>query len=182
MTEDELRDDGVRAGHPVRAALLDLLAERGTLTSAEAARRLGRSSGVCSFHLRQLARHGLVEEAPRAAGAGRVRPWRLRADAGPAAAVSPEEEVFGQLNRALEDESHRRWLERRDEAPAPWRHDEAFSAVVHLTPGELTEVADAVRAVLAPYLDRRGRPADAAPVAAVVRLFPLLAGEPPREC
>jgi predicted ArsR family transcriptional regulator len=65
--------------HPVRIALLDLLAELGTVTSTQAAARLGYSSGLCSFHLRQLARHGIVEEAPRHGG-GRVRPWRLRWD------------------------------------------------------------------------------------------------------
>ncbi|HEY9438774.1 MAG TPA: helix-turn-helix domain-containing protein, partial [Streptomyces sp.] len=62
--------------HPVRSALLDLLAETGTITSTEAAARLGHSSGLCSFHLRQLARHGLIEEAPHQGG--RARPWRLR--------------------------------------------------------------------------------------------------------
>nr|WP_202502159.1 helix-turn-helix domain-containing protein [Streptomyces sp. SID5785] len=64
--------------HPVRLALLDLLAELGTVTSTQAAARLGHSSGLCSFHLRQLARHGIVEEAPH--HGGRVRPWRLRWD------------------------------------------------------------------------------------------------------
>ncbi|WP_018529815.1 MULTISPECIES: winged helix-turn-helix domain-containing protein [unclassified Streptomyces] len=61
--------------HPVRIALLDLLAEVGTLTSTQAAARLGHSSGLCSFHLRQLARHGLIEEAPH--DGRRDRPWRL---------------------------------------------------------------------------------------------------------
>ncbi|WDT92699.1 helix-turn-helix transcriptional regulator [Streptomyces sp. SCSIO-PteL053] len=49
-------------------ALLDLLAETGTVTSTQAANRLGYSSGLCSFHLRQLAKHGLVEEAPHSGG------------------------------------------------------------------------------------------------------------------
>lgn len=35
--------------------LVDLLAEAGTITVTEAASRLGYSSGLCSFHLRQLA-------------------------------------------------------------------------------------------------------------------------------
>jgi selenocysteine lyase/cysteine desulfurase len=45
--------------HPVRRALLELFAETGTLTATQAAARLGYSSGLCSFHLRQLARYGL---------------------------------------------------------------------------------------------------------------------------
>ncbi|MDX3659405.1 helix-turn-helix domain-containing protein [Streptomyces sp. ID05-26A] len=62
--------------HPVRLALLDLLAEHGTLTSTQAAARLGQSSGLCSFHLRQLAELGLIEEAPHQGG--KARPWQLR--------------------------------------------------------------------------------------------------------
>lgn len=64
--------------HPIRIALLDLLAEAGTVTSTQAAARLGQSSGLCSFHLRQLARHGLIEEARHSPGRGGPRPWQLR--------------------------------------------------------------------------------------------------------
>ncbi|MBT2404840.1 winged helix-turn-helix domain-containing protein [Streptomyces sp. ISL-87] len=59
----------------VTSQLLDLLAETGTLTSTQAAARVGHSSGLCSFHLRQLARYGLIEEVPHEGG--RARPWRL---------------------------------------------------------------------------------------------------------
>src|SRR5277367_6042423 len=86
------------------AALLGLLAGRATLTATEAARELGESSGACSFHLRQLARYGQVEEAP--AGRGRSRPWRL---APPGRPARPDEE-FGELARELENEGYRRWL------------------------------------------------------------------------
>lgn len=66
VTEDDLNPpdersagtDGALPEHEVRTALLDLLAEVGTVTATEAAARLGYSSGLCSFHLRQLARHG----------------------------------------------------------------------------------------------------------------------------
>ncbi|MFJ9040472.1 helix-turn-helix domain-containing protein [Streptomyces sp. NPDC102406] len=88
MTEEEVIEEEVTGAagraarplpdHPVRIALLDLLAELGTLTSSQAAARLGHSSGLCSFHLRQLARHGLIEEASHSGG--RARPWRLRWD------------------------------------------------------------------------------------------------------
>ncbi|WEV30065.1 winged helix-turn-helix domain-containing protein [Streptomyces sp. 71268] len=160
--------------HRVRRALLDLLAEVGTVTATEAAERLGYSSGLCSFHLRQLARYGHIEEVPRAGG--RARPWRLRQEAAPA---DPSPVAgFGQLARGLEDESYQRWLARRDLAPPAWRRDEAFSAVAYLTPEEMGAVADAVRRTLAPYQDREqrpaARPAGAEPVALIARLFPLL--------
>ncbi|MFI9029744.1 winged helix-turn-helix domain-containing protein [Streptomyces sp. NPDC053560] len=167
-TGDELRE------HEVRTALLDLLAEVGAVTATEAAARLGYSSGLCSFHLRQLARHGYIEEAPHRGG--RARPWRLRQHN--PSADSPAEQHFGDLARGLEDESWQRWLARRDQAPTEWRHDEAFSAVAYLTPEEMSRVADAVRRTLAPYQDREqrplARPDGARPVALITRLFPLL--------
>lgn len=156
--------------HPVRVALLDLLAEAGTVTATQAAERLGHSSGLCSFHLRQLARYGLIEEAPH--DGGRARPWRLRW------AAPDERAEFTTLTRDLEDESHQRWLAHRDRAPVQWRHDPSFSAVVHLTPEETAELAAAVQRLLLPYRDRDGdptaRPDNAVAVAAITRLFPLL--------
>ncbi|MCB5908864.1 winged helix-turn-helix domain-containing protein [Streptomyces pinistramenti] len=167
-TGEELRE------HEVRTALLDLLAEVGAVTATEAASRLGYSSGLCSFHLRQLARHGHIEEAPHSGG--RARPWRLTQHT--PAADGPPEEQFGDLARGLEDESWQRWLTQRDEAPSEWRHDEAFSAVAYLTPEEMSRVANVVRRALAPYQDREqrplARPEGARPVALITRLFPLL--------
>ncbi len=183
MTEDELNSQPDQAGdtggelreHEVRTALLDLLAEVGTVTATEAAARLGYSSGLCSFHLRQLARHGHIEEAPH--HGGRARPWRLRQH-NPTTTGAAAEKEFGDLARGLEDESWQRWLTRRDQAPSEWRHDEAFSAVAYLTPEEMRRVADAVRRALAPYQDREqrplARPDGARPVALITRMFPLL--------
>ncbi|MFI7385975.1 helix-turn-helix domain-containing protein [Streptomyces sp. NPDC049813] len=82
--------------HPVRLALLDLLAELGTVTSSQAAARLGHSSGLCSFHLRRLARAGLIEEAPHSGG--RVRPWRLRWDDPRRAPRAPDRSVTATLH------------------------------------------------------------------------------------
>jgi uncharacterized membrane protein YccC len=108
---------------------------------------------------------------------GRARPWRLRQEALPPAAEFPAEE-FGQLARGLEDESYQQWLVQRGQAPAEWRQDEAFSAVVYLTPEEMSAVAEAVRQTLASYQDREGqpsaRPSSVQPVALITRLFPLL--------
>lgn len=155
---------------------MSLIAEVGTVTATEAAARLGHSSGLCSFHLRQLARHGFIEEAPH--HGGRARPWRLRQEGLPPAAGGTKEAEFGDLTRGLEDESWQRWLTQRDQAPADWRRDEAFSTIAYLTPEEMSRVADTVRRALAPYQDREqrplARPEGARPVALIARLFPLL--------
>ncbi|MFD5752019.1 helix-turn-helix domain-containing protein [Streptomyces sp. NPDC127033] len=175
-TGGELR--GELREHEVRTALLDLLAEVGAVTATEAASRLGYSSGLCSFHLRQLARHDYIEEAPHRGG--RARPWRLKRPT--ATADGPAEGRFDDLARGLEDESWQRWLTQRDEAPSAWRHDEAFSAVAYLTPEEMSRVADVIRRTLAPYRDREqrplARPDSARPVALITRLFPLLPHAP----
>lgn len=167
--------------HPVREALLELIGRDGVVTATAAARELGGSTGLYSFHLRQLARFGIIEEAPSAGG--RVRPWRL---ARAAVAPSPDQASprpvsdadLGEVARGLEDESYRRWLDQRDTAPAAWRRDQAFSQVVYLTPDEMAGMAEVIRALLAQYRHREARPAarppEAAPVAVVARLFPLL--------
>src|SRR5919204_837144 len=63
--------------HPVRLGLVGLLRREGPLTATRAAALLGESPASCSFHLRQLAKYGLVEEA--GGGRGRERPWRATA-------------------------------------------------------------------------------------------------------
>jgi hypothetical protein len=180
MAQRADREPGLEQ-HPVREALLELIRRDGVVTATAAARELGGSTGLYSFHLRQLARFGIIEEAP--SPGGRVRPWRL---ARSGAAPSPDQATYrpvsdaelSEVARGLEDESYRRWLEQRDTAPAPWRRDEAFSQVVYVTPDEMAGMAEVIRALLAQYRHREVRPAarppEAAPVAVVARLFPLL--------
>ncbi|MEV5988623.1 ArsR family transcriptional regulator [Streptomyces sp. NPDC052051] len=171
MTEDDVSrpPETVLPEHEVRTALLALLAEVGTVTATEAAARLGHSSGLCSFHLRQLARYGRIEEVP--VSRGRAKPWRLRGQA-------PEPAGFKDLARGLEDESYQQWLAQKEQVPEEWRRDEAFSAVVYLTPEEMGTVADIMRRALTRYEDREQRPTirpeGARPVAVVTRVFPLV--------
>jgi hypothetical protein len=171
------RDQTVAAlvHHPVRAGLLELLARVGTVTATDAACELGGNTGLHSFHLRQLERFGLIEEVP--GRTGRRRPWRLVDPARTTDAPVGGGEL-DLLARGLEDESYQRWLAARDRAPERWRRDEAFSQVVYLTPGELREVGAVIRRALGRYRAREQspahRPPDAAPVAVVARLFPLL--------
>ena len=63
--------------HPIRMSLVGLLRVHGPLTATRAGELLGESSASCSFHLRQLAKYGLVEEA--GGGKGRERPWQATA-------------------------------------------------------------------------------------------------------
>jgi DNA-binding transcriptional ArsR family regulator len=168
--------------HPVRTALLELIGREGAATATDAARELGGSTGLYSFHLRRLAEAGLIEEIPKSGG--RAKPWRLAGDSAetafpaPAGSSAPSDNEISPFPRGLEDESYRQWLERRDEAPEEWRHDEAFSQVAYLTPEEMEGVADVFRAVIAQFRHREtnpsSRPEGAEPVAIMARLFPLL--------
>ena len=61
--------------HPRRQAILRQLGLKGPATSAALARDLGWNTGATSYHLRELARYGFVEELPERAH-GRERWWR----------------------------------------------------------------------------------------------------------
>jgi DNA-binding transcriptional ArsR family regulator len=61
--------------HPLRIQLLDLLAQHESATATMLAREVGESSGATSYHLRQLARHGLIEEDVER-GTAKERWWR----------------------------------------------------------------------------------------------------------
>jgi DNA-binding transcriptional ArsR family regulator len=63
--------------HPLRVRLLAALRSDGPATASELGRRFGESSGSTSYHLRQLARFGFVEEDPQQPNA-RDRRWRAR--------------------------------------------------------------------------------------------------------
>lgn len=55
--------------------MLELLGLHGPATATQLAARVGESSGVTSYHLRQLERYGFIEEDPDR-GSGRERWWR----------------------------------------------------------------------------------------------------------
>jgi DNA-binding transcriptional ArsR family regulator len=65
--------------HPLRARLLGRLRLDGPATATKLAEALGTNTGATSYHLRQLADVGLVEE-DEGAGRGRERWWRSAHD------------------------------------------------------------------------------------------------------
>jgi len=152
---------GAVHGHPLRDALLALIDREGTTTSTRAAEELGESSGSCSFHLRRLAALGLVEPVPGVAGRG--KPWRRV----PAAQAS--------LNRELEDVAYTTWLSHKTSED----EDFAFSEVVSLSEGELTELRARLYRVLHDFT-RTDAASDATPTAIIIRAFPMRDQRGPR--
>ncbi|MFE0024774.1 ArsR/SmtB family transcription factor [Amycolatopsis sp. NPDC059021] len=62
--------------HPLRRRILGVLSS-GPATATKLAKALGENTGATSYHLRELARFGFVEEAPELAH-GKERWWRRR--------------------------------------------------------------------------------------------------------
>ena len=63
--------------HPLRSRLLAQLRLHGPATASRLGRAVGESSGSTSYHLRQLAAYGFVEEV-EGQGTARERWWRAR--------------------------------------------------------------------------------------------------------
>lgn len=68
--------------HPLRMRLLSELSRRGTARAVDLADAVGEPANSVSFHLRQLAKYGLIEENPARAENGRERWWRQPSDRG----------------------------------------------------------------------------------------------------
>jgi DNA-binding transcriptional ArsR family regulator len=69
---------GLKAlAHPLRVRMLGTLRNDGPATATQLAQRLGESTGTTSWHLRQLADNGFIEEDPDR-GTRRDRWWRAR--------------------------------------------------------------------------------------------------------
>jgi hypothetical protein len=165
-TVTRLRDPrALRAyAHPVRMALVGLLRTEGPLTATRAGDLLGESSGTCSFHLRQLAKYGLVEEA--GGGTGREKPWRATTTSTDWDAIgdgTPESAAATALLESVIAERYfaqlARWLEASPGEPQEWRQAAMLGdRVLYVTPAELEELGDRVRGMLDEYFERLVRP------------------------
>jgi len=147
--------------HPLRARLLGALRFHGPATATQLAARLGTNSGATSYHLRQLAEVGLVEDdVDRSTGRDRVwrsthksTSWRSTDfDDDPDARAADDWLVRHQASTAahwLDD-----WLSSRHEWPTEWR-DAADQSDYHLdlTAVRLSALMAELHAVLRRYVD-----------------------------
>jgi predicted ArsR family transcriptional regulator len=144
--------------------LVGLLRTRGPLTATEAGDLVGESAASCSFHFRQLAKYGLVEDA--GGGQGRERPWRATAQftSWSDVAVDPERTAAStMLSRVVAERYFERvllWLRRRDREPRKWRAAADLSDFfLYLTAEELRTLLSRMQKLLDPYLPRNQDPA-----------------------
>jgi DNA-binding transcriptional ArsR family regulator len=128
--------------HPLRSRLLSALRSYGPATATALAQRLSTNSGATSYHLRQLADVGLIEEDPER-GTGRERWWRAAHEwttwSETDFADDPDDRaaadwLLGHYVRTFTGWVGD-WLERRREWPLIWREAADQSDYqFHLTP------------------------------------------------
>ncbi len=167
--------------HPVRIALLEVLGTEGPLTATQAGELIGESPTTCSFHLRQLAKYGFIEEV--AGVAGRKRPWRLVHTGLTFSDVSEDPETrlaATALTRVL----HEFYLDRlkeglalRRDTPTEWQKATGASEfLLYVTVEELHELDERMNALVKPFVERIGnpkkRPKGAAPIEVLFFAYP----------
>jgi DNA-binding transcriptional ArsR family regulator len=146
--------------HPLRNRLLGQLRLDGPATASQLGRTIGQSSGSTSYHLRQLADYGFVEEV-EGRGNARERWWRARhrmtswqpADV---AAQGGGTEVQDELTRLQIDMQARvldAWQTQKELLDPAWTA--AFSLndyVLRLRPEQARALAGELHAVLARWM------------------------------
>jgi|HubBroStandDraft_4_1064222.scaffolds.fasta_scaffold135746_3 DNA-binding transcriptional ArsR family regulator len=149
--------------HPVRIALLEVLGTEGPLTATEAGELIGESPTTCSFHLRQLAKYGFIEEV--AGVAGRKRPWRLVNTGMSYSDVSDDTETrlaANALSRVLHDfylDRLKEGLELRRDISTEWQKTTGASEfLLYVTPEELRQLDQSMTALARQFVERIGNP------------------------
>ncbi|PWU49140.1 ArsR family transcriptional regulator [Micromonospora sp. S4605] len=169
--------------HPARLAITEHLSGlEGGATATECAEIVGLSPSATSYHLRELAKAGLVEQAP-SRGDARERVWRTvspswTVDAGrttePEAQAAERALIEAWLARDLE--RSRDWLRRAPHEPPEWYAATRLAdSQLLLTAAELSELNEAVDRLLEPYRkrSRRNPPTSARTVAVQYKAVPL---------
>ena len=184
----ELRDPSVlRAlSHPLRLTLLEHLATVGQATATELAERVDESPANCSWHLRQLAKYGLIEEA--AGGTGRQRPWRwINQSIGVGDPTGDDSPEFIHAREGLLDvlvsrdvAAFQAWRAAESLAPPEWADASFANQSLHwMTVEELAALKADINEVLERHVmdrldraDPERRPADSRAVRFVAWSFP----------
>jgi hypothetical protein len=145
----------------VRISLIEELMHGGAMTATQVGERIGETPTTCSFHLRQLAKYGFVEEA--GGGHGRARPWRLTSIGWSfAPGGDPEAEIASnaalRLFRERQFARYESWRQTRASYPAAWQDAADDSTYVfYLTAPELKQLSTEMETVLMRWFRFEGR-------------------------
>ncbi len=168
--------------HPVRIALIEALSLGGAMTATQLGEQIGESPTTCSFHLRQLAKYGFVEEA--GGGKGRARPWKMTSIGMNIRGIGdPETEIAAAaLDRLVTERQIARfqaWTRAMASYPRDWRKAAGNSEwVLFLTPDELKQLNDELAEVLISRFRERltepsKRPPGSLPVEYLLFSYPI---------
>ncbi|WP_067169203.1 winged helix-turn-helix domain-containing protein [Microtetraspora niveoalba] len=167
--------------HPLRVRLLGALRMEGPATATELAARFGESSGSTSYHLRQLARYGFVEEDAERRDR-RERRWRAAhaftswSNAELAGTPEGREAVAFMRHRQLEVlRSTVEAFERDGETWSPEWIDVAGTSddIVRLTPASVTALYERFFALLKEFEERDKDAPDVERVSVFVSAHPV---------
>jgi DNA-binding transcriptional ArsR family regulator len=145
--------------HPVRLELINFLMSSGPATASVCARAVGDTPSNCSYHLRKLAQVGLVAEVR--SGDGRERPWQALVTGFDTPATGTPEDNAGArgasellaLSVQRDQKLARDYLARRDQVADVWRAADGYATyTLRMTPHELTELGEALDALIRPYI------------------------------
>jgi hypothetical protein len=172
--------------HPVRLDLLTHLMASGPATASQCARAVGDTPSNCSYHLRVLARFGLV--GPDASTDARERPWRALVTGfsvegyqdEPGSPRAQGAAALLALSVQRDQRLARDYLARRDTVPRRWRAADGYATyTLRMTPAELSALGDALDALIRPYLaaTREDPPRGSTLVHLGLHGFPLEEGE-----
>jgi DNA-binding transcriptional ArsR family regulator len=162
--EPDVQVTDVRAlralAHPLRNRLLGQLRLHGPATASQLGRAVGESSGSTSYHLRQLAQYGFVEEV-EGQGTARERWWRARhrmtswqpSDIeGQEGGAEVEDELL-RMQLDVRGRVLRAWQTQRHELDAAWTAAASLNDhVLRLRPDQTRALADELNAVLARWM------------------------------
>jgi DNA-binding transcriptional ArsR family regulator len=167
--------------HPARLAMLEHLQRRGPATATQCAEVAGISAAAASYHMRLLARYGLIEDT--GGGNGRERPWRARlrgfafeshsetSPAHQAAAALLLAQLVGRGDRWTQD-----FLARHSLLPVEWqRSTHIANKTLTLSPAEAERLAEEIDALCDRY--RREAAPGGELYRVLVRSFPARVSE-----
>jgi predicted ArsR family transcriptional regulator len=153
--------------HPTRGRILDELSATGPMRAADVGEALGIPANQASFHLRQLAKYGVIQPAPEAARDKRDRVWKLPDERGFQLDVKDiSKEPGGKAALTVFQRNKAAWAHRLvDEVFSFKQSKDTFSAIVDqtmkLTKDEAAEFMGEVDEVLSTWADKtRGRSRD----------------------
>jgi DNA-binding transcriptional ArsR family regulator len=158
--------------HPLRIRLYRALFASREATASHLADQVDEAVSLVSYHLRKLAAHGFIVEAPGHDGDGRERWWKVSSDRGFSFRNSDFDDrpegvaVLSQVTRQLlatRAERYQQYLDEMAAWPKEWS-EAAFSNefMPRLTAAELQEMADEIGALMRRWAERgeKGAAAD----------------------